>query len=209
MPSTPTRMRRAGPHGGEDAATLHHRPGSKVRVSVIPPGQQALRDRCAHPTGAGQPFPPAESQVSAVARFEAQARVHAGRPAISVDGRQVTYAELDATANRVANALLREAGDRAEPVALLFEHGAPMIAALLGVLKAGKFYVALSLQDPPARQAQILGDSTARLIVCDAASAPLARRLPGTARVLELDALVAHGAPALRACASRSRPTRT
>ena len=164
-------------------------------MNVIPPGQQALRDRCAHPTGAWQPFPPAESQVSAVARFEAQARAHAGRPAISVDGRQVTYAELDATANRVANALLREAGDRAEPVALFFEHGAPMIAALLGVLKAGKFYVALSLQDPPARQAQILEDSTARLIVCDAASAPLAARLPGTARVLELDALVAHGAP--------------
>src|SRR5213075_3269684 len=58
---------------------------------------------------------------------------------------------------------------RGEPgqhtVALLFDHDAPMIAAMLGALKAGKAYVPLDPSYPSERLAQIVKDSQAQVII--------------------------------------------
>ena len=159
----------------------------------IPAAQQAVRDRCVHPTGTWRGFPEPEAAGSIVARFEELARLHADRPAVSDGPIQLTYAELDRAANRVAHGLLARGDGGEEPVALLFEHGAAMIVTLLGVLKAGRFYVALSPQDPPARSGQILEQSTARLIVADAANLGLARESAGGRTVIGADALASGG----------------
>jgi amino acid adenylation domain-containing protein len=158
--------------------------------SAIPPAQQALRDRCVHATGTWRPFPDPPAAGTVVARFEAIARAHASRVAVSEGGRRLTYADLDALANRMAHGLLRATGPGGEPVALLFEHGVPMLATLLGVLKAGKLYVPLSPHDPPARLAHIVGDSTARLIVADPVNLPLAESLAAGRQAVAADALM-------------------
>ncbi|CAA9299517.1 MAG: Polyketide synthase modules and related proteins, partial [uncultured Chloroflexia bacterium] len=62
-------------------------------------------------------------------------------------------------------ALLAQRGEGAESVALLLEHNALMIAAILGVLKAGKVYVPLDPSFPYARNAYILEDSQVSLII--------------------------------------------
>ncbi len=84
------------------------------------------------------------------------------------DARRGRYAALNRRANRVARALLARRGRGGDPVALLFEHDAPMIAAILGVLKAGKTYVALDPLDPDERLRCILGDAEACGLVTDA-----------------------------------------
>ena len=61
-----------------------------------------------------------------------------------VDGsREVTYAELEAQANRIARRLRRLGAGPETPVGICTERNAGMVAALLGTLKAGAAYLAL------------------------------------------------------------------
>ena len=60
---------------------------------------------------------------------------------------------------------MAQRGDGNEPIALLLENDASMIAGILGVLKAGKIYVPLDPSLPSGRLAYMLEDSQARLIV--------------------------------------------
>ena len=77
-----------------------------------------------------------------------------------------------------------------EVVALLFEHDAPVIAAMLGVLKAGKIYLPLDPSYPPARLTALLDDAGAGLIVTDSNDLALAEELAQQAiRVLNLEEL--------------------
>ena len=127
------------------------------------------------------------------ARFAAQVARHPDRPAVVSAECSLTYAELAATAGRVARAVVAELGEGEEPVALLFGHGPGLIAAILGVLEAGKIYVALDAGEPDARQTYVLDDTQARLLLTDAAHRAQAEQLAGPRRVLDCDSL---GAPA-------------
>src|SRR5690242_17514560 len=103
-------------------------PGS----SVLTDGSRlASRHRATSPTNPFTPFPADEVEQSIVARFEAQAALHAQALAISDGALRWTYAELNARSNRIAGALLAKAPAASDhPVALLFEHGGPAIAAM-------------------------------------------------------------------------------
>jgi acyl-CoA synthetase (AMP-forming)/AMP-acid ligase II len=50
----------------------------------------------------------------------------------------LTYEALNRYANRVATSILAAVGPAPEPVVLLVEQGAALVAAILGTLKAGK-----------------------------------------------------------------------
>ena len=134
-------------------------------IPDLPPEQQAIRAKCFHPTGTFVEFNKEEIEQSIADRFEEQVRRYPDRLAVKTEKEELTYEELNNAANRVARAILAQRGVGEEPVALLFEHGAPMFAALLGVLKAGKFYVPLDPSYPRARVSYILQDSRADLIV--------------------------------------------
>src|SRR5204863_6615748 len=100
------------------------------------------------------------------------------------DGARLTYAQLDARANRLAH-LLRERGVTADSrVAVALPRGADLVVALLAILKAGGAYVPLDPANPPARSALVLDDSGARLVLTTAANAA---SLPPTAEALTLD----------------------
>jgi amino acid adenylation domain-containing protein len=95
----------------------------------------------------------------------------------------------------VAHAILAERGGEEEPIALLLDNDAPIVAAILGVLKAGKTYVPLDPALPRARTTYIMKDSRAALIVTDGrnrlAAAELAR---GDLQLINIDDIDA-GAP--------------
>jgi amino acid adenylation domain-containing protein len=101
-----------------------------------------------------------------------------------------SFAELDSAANRLSNALLRRLGEGEGIAGVLLEHGSAQVIALYGILKAGKAFVALSPDLPPARNAFILADGEVQAIVCDARTADLARSLAGqSCPVINLDEL--------------------
>ena len=124
--------------------------------------EQACR---VHPTNAFIRFEKEETEQSIPQRFEQQVSRYRDRLAVKTRSHQLTYAALNKVANRVARALLAQRGEGPESIALLLEHNALMIAAILGVLKAGKVYVPLDPSFPYARNAYILEDSQAGLIV--------------------------------------------
>src|SRR6185295_14755937 len=68
-------------------------------------------------------------------------------------------------------------GRESERIALLFNHGAPMIAAVTAVLKSGNTYVPLDPHHPTERLSYILKDSQAVALVTDDAACSLANLL--------------------------------
>jgi amino acid adenylation domain-containing protein/FkbM family methyltransferase len=99
---------------------------------------------------------------SVAERFREQAARLPQHAALVDDATTVTYAELEAWADGLAEQIRAHDTGR---VALLFEPGAPMIAAMLGCVLAGKPYVPLDPQDPPSRHTFILQDAEAGLIL--------------------------------------------
>jgi amino acid adenylation domain-containing protein len=121
-------------------------------------------------------FPAEEIEQSIAERFEKQAAAHPGRVAIRSAGLTMTYAELNAAANRLGRAVLRDGGE-ADRVVLLFEQGGPVLVGVLAVLKAGKTYVPLDPESPPARLAELLEDAQAGLILTNSRHRALAEQL--------------------------------
>jgi amino acid adenylation domain-containing protein len=118
----------------------------------------------------------ADTNQSIAERFEKQARRYPEKTAIGGTSWQPTFAELDAAANGLVQAVLERGGSASGRVALLLRHDAPLFAAALGVLKAGKTGVALNPSDPPARLEQIRYDVRPGLVLCDARYRDLALR---------------------------------
>ncbi|MFC5184122.1 non-ribosomal peptide synthetase [Actinomadura harenae] len=83
----------------------------------------------------------------------------------------VTYAELDARANRVAHGLLERGVGHGDMVGVLMERSADLVAVLLGVLKTGAAYLPLDAAHPEDRLRTVLAESGAPLVVTDEARA--------------------------------------
>ncbi|HLM54814.1 MAG TPA: amino acid adenylation domain-containing protein [Pyrinomonadaceae bacterium] len=117
--------------------------------------------------------------------FEAQAARTPDALALSGGGDHITYAELNARANRLARRLRALGVGPEEMVGLYFERSAEMVVALLAVLKAGGAYVPLDPAYPADRLAFMLEDSGARLLL----TGPGLAGLPpaGRTRVIRLD----------------------
>ena len=112
-------------------------------------------------------FPREEVEQSVPARFERQVRLCPEQIAVADAESAFTYRDLNRLANRIAHAVLAVRGTGPEPVALLVGNGVPVVAAMLGVLKAGKFYVSLDASQPMARTAAILAECGPSLLIAD------------------------------------------
>ncbi|OAI83685.1 non-ribosomal peptide synthetase, partial [Pseudomonas putida] len=114
----------------------------------VEPGEQRL-DQCIH------------SLFSA----RAKAAPHAG--ALTFRGQTLSYAELDARANRLAW-MLREQGVGPQvQVGLALERSLEMVIGLLAILKAGGAYVPLDPEYPLERLHYMIRDSGVRLLLSD------------------------------------------
>ena len=141
--------------------------------------QQAIRAKCVHPSGTFIEFPRNALEQSIPQRFEEIARRYPNRIAVKDQQRSLSYEELDATANRLARAVLERFGNANEPAAILVRHGAATLIAILGLLKANKIYVPLDPSYPPARLRYMRADAGARLIVADREYHALAEEVAG------------------------------
>jgi non-ribosomal peptide synthetase component F len=110
---------------------------------------------------------PAEVEQSIPKQFAEIVARHANRTAVRAGSNEWSYAELDQRSNALAIQILECVGSEPEPVALLMEHNAMLVAAILAVLKTGKIYLSLDPGDSIERLAAVLADSRARLVIAD------------------------------------------
>ncbi len=154
----------------------------------LPAEQVAIRERCFHPSGKFVEFPKEDIEQSIPDRFEQIVRMFPDRLAVKTLTDALTYDALNKSTNRVAHTILAHSGTKEEPIAILLDKGARQMAAILGVLKAGKIYVPLDASYPAARTSYIVEDSGARLIVTDNQHLSYIEQLAdGKRRVINLD----------------------
>ncbi|MGI9309598.1 MAG: amino acid adenylation domain-containing protein, partial [Gammaproteobacteria bacterium] len=123
-------------------------------------------------------FPLSALKGSLVERFEEQVARYPHNPAVDSVGFRWTYAELNARANAVAHELIAACGTAdGQRVGLLLGHDALMVAGLMGALKAGKTYVPLDPNAPPARLEEWVANAGLSAVVADAHNRELARAL--------------------------------
>ncbi|WAZ19883.1 amino acid adenylation domain-containing protein [Streptomyces cinnabarinus] len=93
------------------------------------------------------------------ALFEARVREHPGLPAVASEGVELTFAELNAEANRLARQLVELGAGPERFVALALPRTARFLVAVLAVHKAGAAYVPLDPEAPRDRTADVIADA--------------------------------------------------
>lgn len=95
----------------------------------------------------------------------AQVKVSPDQIALTFEGNQLTYRELDEASNQLAQ-VLRELGiDKNKFVALVHSRSIDLVVAQLGILKAGGAYVPIDPNYPAQRIAYMLRDSEAKVVI--------------------------------------------
>ncbi|WP_222426560.1 non-ribosomal peptide synthetase [Amycolatopsis rhizosphaerae] len=148
----------------------------------------------------------AEPPASLAALFAAQATKTPDHPAVEDRGVTVSYAELDARANRLAHYLIGLGVGPEDVVALALRRSAEFVVAVLAVTKAGAAYAPVDPDDPATRFDHLLADlAPAVVLTTRSVDGPA----PGGAKIIELDDLDLTGLPATEpADAVRGAPLR-
>ena len=151
-----------------------------TRLAILPPEER--RRVVEEWNDTARPLPPACIHQL----FEEQAARTPDAVAVEFGAETLTYAELDARANRLAQHLRRRGVGPEVRVAFCLERAPELVAVLLGILKAGGAYVPLDPTHPAERLRYMLEDSGASLLLTQAR---LIDRLPrGAAEILDVAA---------------------
>ncbi|MFJ4696529.1 amino acid adenylation domain-containing protein, partial [Streptomyces sp. NPDC088766] len=137
--------------------------------------------------GAGAVLPALDATLPGL--FEAQAARTPDAAAV-VSAATVSYRELDARADRLAQLLRREGVRPGTPVVMLMERSVTHVVATLAIGKAGGVYVPLHDTYPVERMRYVVQDTAATLVLADRVEEERAGELG--ARVVVVDE---HGAP--------------
>lgn len=131
-----------------------------AEIGIVLPAE---RDALTAFNATATPYPPS----TVVHEFAGQVLRRPDAVAVRFRDTELTFAELDRRANRLAHRLIALGVQPGGVVALLLRRSEHMPAAILGVLKTGCGYVPIGVADPVARQAEILHDSGASAVIAE------------------------------------------
>ncbi|MFJ4430202.1 amino acid adenylation domain-containing protein [Pseudomonas sp. NPDC089395] len=138
------------------------------------------------PVDAARPLPPETAeQPDLAALIGRHAEQRPDQVAVRCDGRQLTYAELEQQANRLAWSLIERGIGREDRVGIALGRSVDTLVAFYAVMKAGAAYVPLDIDYPAERLQWIIGDADVALLLTEQA---IGERLGvAPARRLDLD----------------------
>ncbi|MFA0812852.1 non-ribosomal peptide synthetase, partial [Microbulbifer epialgicus] len=97
--------------------------------------------------------------------FEKQVLCSPDKTAVIFEGNTLSYQELNAKANQLANYLMEQEMAPNKPIGLFIERSIEMLVALLGIMKAGYAYLPLDPSYPKSRLEYILQDAGISIVV--------------------------------------------
>ena len=166
----------------------------------------SIESRRVRPNNPFTEFKQEEIEQAIAERFTRQAAMYPNRIAVKSRNHEWTYQDLDRMVDSVARSIVGLVGAGEERIALLFEHDAPMIAGMLGALKAGKTYVPLDPHHPTERLRQIVEHSEATALLTNSKNLALAHELATDGvQLINIDGV---DAPAPRIALPAIRPDR-
>ncbi|MEU0375036.1 amino acid adenylation domain-containing protein [Streptomyces sp. NPDC006283] len=136
--------------------------------------------------------------------FAARAAATPDALAVSHDGEHLTYAELDARANRLAHRLIEQGAGPERLVALTLPRSLDLVVALIAVLKSGAAYLPLDPDYPADRLAWMIEDAEPVLVLTGEAMAQDLGGYPDTDPQVAVDG--AHPAYIIYTSGSTGRP---
>ena len=92
-------------------------------------------------------------------------------PALQHDGERLTYVQLEERAGQLSRRLVADGVKIGSIVAICMDHSIHLVAAILGVLKAGAAYLPIDPDYPQSRVNFILKDSNSQHLIADGKSA--------------------------------------
>jgi len=114
------------------------------------------------------------------------------KTAVAMGDSRLSYAQLDETSNKMANALIGVGVGRGDRVAMLMSNSPEFVSTYLGVVKIGGIAVPLDTKYKPAELASLFDDSQPMVLVVESPFLkPIAGSLPefkSIAHVIEVDA---------------------
>jgi amino acid adenylation domain-containing protein/thioester reductase-like protein len=139
-------------------------------------------------SGSAERYPHGHDARFVHERFAQQASRSPDATAVIASGSQLTYRELDQSANRLAH-YLKDMGAGPETlIGVHAERGAEAVRSLLAIIKAGSGYLPLDPSLPPARLARVCAEAGPAAILTDRSAKKFSRA--GT-RVLDVGDLAA------------------
>nr|MDA8126385.1 condensation domain-containing protein [Deltaproteobacteria bacterium] len=143
--------------------------GQVCRRPDIPVGELSLiseetRDRLRHWNDTGRALKKGRTFLDL---WKAQAAQQGDNPALRLRGREWTYGQLEARANRWARVLTDRQIGAGSVVAVALDRSCEWVIALLALWKAGAVYLPLSAAHPPQRLRHQLTDSRAVLTITE------------------------------------------
>lgn len=119
--------------------------------------------------------------------FENQAAARPDEIAVVSADKNLTYAELNREANKIANFLRKRGVKPNEPVGIFMDRSALMTAGMLGILKAGAAYMPLDVSYPQSRLQFMLDNSEAKIVLTVADRSQLLPETKATMICLDSD----------------------
>ncbi|WP_387464671.1 amino acid adenylation domain-containing protein, partial [Photorhabdus sp. RM323S] len=145
------------------AEALEQRPETPVRLlNILPEAEKRLLLETWNATQA--PYP---DQSSIHRLFEQQAEKTPDAIALVYEERILSYAELNARANRLARWLIGQGIRPDDRVAVLLARSVELVVAQLAILKAGAVYVPIDPRIPDERLHWLINDCSAKLLLTD------------------------------------------
>ncbi|WP_279608557.1 non-ribosomal peptide synthetase [Burkholderia gladioli] len=164
VPELPDRICAYMQHALEQLAdALDAGSGSLDHLQVVPEDERALLIDTLNATDA-----PYDRNQYLHGLFEAQVKRTPEAVALIAGDERLSYAELDAHANRFARYLVDLGVGPDALVAVCLERSTAMVVSLLGILKAGGAYVPIDPAYPGPRIAHIVSDSAPAVVLVDA-----------------------------------------
>ena len=107
------------------------------------------------------------SEETIVSRFKKIAQANKNKIALKYNNQEMTYRQLDEQSNAVANSIIQRKIKKGSPVAIIFDKNLDMFVTMLGVMKAGCYYIPILPEEQQERAEFIVQNSEAVLLITE------------------------------------------